>query len=183
MSDLGLLHYYLGLEVNQTEDGITIGQRAYASKILESAGLTGCNPCYIPMEPRLKLSKASSAPGVDPTAYRSIVGSLRYLVNTRPDLSFSVGYVSRFMESPTTEHLGAVKKVMRSNTLHFGCSYISRKGGQLVGFSDSDHAGDVDSRKSTSGTLFFLGQNAILAADADARVCHNFLNETCFPDY
>jgi hypothetical protein len=142
MSDLGLLHYYLGLEVNQTEDGITIGQRAYASKILESAGLTGCNPCYIPMEPRLKLSKASSAPGVDPTAYRSIVGSLRYLVNTCPDLAFSVGYVSRFMESPTTEHIGAVRKVLRyvAGTLDFGCSYIRRKGDQLVGFSDNDHA-------------------------------------------
>jgi hypothetical protein len=94
------------------------------------------------MEPRLKLSKASSAPGVDPTAYRSIVGSLRYLVNTRPDLAFSVGYVSRFMESPTTEHIGAVRKVLRyvAGTLDFGCSYIRRKGDQLVGFSDNDHA-------------------------------------------
>jgi len=98
MSDLGLLHYYLELEVNQSERGITLGQKAYTAKILENAGLIGCNPSYIPMEPRLKLSKASTAPGVDPTAYRSIVGSLRYLVNTRPDLAFSVGYVSRFME-------------------------------------------------------------------------------------
>lgn len=131
MSDLGLLHCYLGLEVNQTRDGITLGQRAYAAKILENAGLAGCNPSCIPMEPRLKLSKASTAPAVDPTAYRSIVGSLRYLVNTRPDLAFSVGYVSRFMEKPTTEHLAAVKKVLRyiAGTLDYCCYYTRKKEG------------------------------------------------------
>jgi hypothetical protein len=90
MSDLGLLHYYLGLEVNQSADGITLGQSAYAAKILQNTDLAGCSPSWIPMEPRLKLSKESTAPTIDPTAYRSIAGSLRYLVNTRPDLVFSV---------------------------------------------------------------------------------------------
>ena len=106
MSDLGLLHYYLGLEVSQSEEGITVCQSAYAAKILETASLTGCNPTCTPMEPRLNLSKLSTAPAVDPTLYRSIVGSLWSLVNSRPDLAFSVGYVSRFTEAPTTEHLG-----------------------------------------------------------------------------
>ena len=109
MSDLGLLHYYLGLEVAQTETGITVSQSAYATKILENAGMTGCNPSQVPMEPRLKLSKVSTASAVDPTVYRSIVGSLRYLVNSRPDLAYSVGYISRFMEAPTMEHMAAVK--------------------------------------------------------------------------
>jgi len=81
-------------------------QSAYAAKILETAGLNGCNPTCTPMEPRLNLSKLSTAPAVDPTLYRSIVGSLWSLVNSRPDLAFSVGYVSRFTEAPTTEHLG-----------------------------------------------------------------------------
>jgi hypothetical protein len=113
MSDLGLLHYYLGLEVTQTEEGITICQRAYAAKILESAGLTGCNPSDTPMESRLKLSKYSSAPAVDARKFENIVGALRYLVNSRPDLAYSVGYISRFMENPTTEHLVAVKRILR----------------------------------------------------------------------
>lgn len=82
MSDLGLLHYYLGLEVSQTAEGITLGQKGYAAKILQNAGLTECSPSLTPMEPRLKLSKDSTAPSVDATAYRSIVGSMRYLVNT-----------------------------------------------------------------------------------------------------
>lgn len=57
MSDLGLLHYYLGLEVTQSKDGITVCQSAYAAKILETTRLAGCNPSHTPMEPRLKLSK------------------------------------------------------------------------------------------------------------------------------
>jgi hypothetical protein len=116
------------------------------------------------MEPRFKLSKVSTAPATDATEYRSIVGTLRYLVHTRPDLAYSVGYVSRFMEAPTTEHLAAVKHILRyiAGTKSYGCRY-SRATGQetLIGFSDSDMAGDVDTRKSTTGVLYFLGRNLI----------------------
>jgi hypothetical protein len=62
------------------------------------------NPNHAPIEANLKLSKKSDAPSVDQTMYSSIVGSLRYLVNTRMDLAYSVGIVSRYMENPTTEH-------------------------------------------------------------------------------
>ena len=93
----------------QSEKGIAVSQRAYAAKILKEAGLSGCNPSNTPMEPRLKLSKSSSAPAVDSTQYRSIVGSLCYLVNSRPVLAYQVGYISRFMENPTTEHMTAVR--------------------------------------------------------------------------
>jgi hypothetical protein len=73
----------------------------------------GCNPCKIPMEAKMKLSKERTRPQVDATYYRSLVGSLRYLVNTRPDLSFSVGYVSRFMQEPHEDHLMVVKHILR----------------------------------------------------------------------
>jgi hypothetical protein len=72
-----------------------------------------CNPCKVPMELKLKLSKDSSSHLVDATIYRSVVESLRYLVNTRPDLAFSVGYLSRFMHVPHSEHLAAVKYILR----------------------------------------------------------------------
>ncbi|KAJ0960490.1 hypothetical protein J5N97_001649 [Dioscorea zingiberensis] len=165
MSDLGLLSYYLGIEVKQSALGVSLCQSGYAAKILEHSGMKGCNPCQTPMENRLKLSKKSEDPAVDATMYRSIVGSLRYLVNTRPDIAHAVGIVSRFMESPTTQHLTAVKHILRyvSGTLNFGC-YYEKMGNlepKLVGYSDSDLAGDVDDRRSTTGTVFFLGSSLI----------------------
>jgi hypothetical protein len=100
MSDLGLLHYYLSIEVKQSASGILFSQGAYAMKILESSDMTGCNSCHISMEARLKLSKQSTQPLVDATTYRSIVRSLRYLMNTRPNLAFAIVYVSHFLEEP-----------------------------------------------------------------------------------
>ena len=164
MSDLGLLSYYLGIEVRQGVDGIAISQYAYALKLLEKTGMEESNSCHVPMEPRFKLSKSSTAPATDATEYRSIVGSLRYLVHTRPDLTFSVGFISRFMEAPTEEHLSAVKRILRyiAGSTRLGCKFGRSNGApRLVGYSDSDLGGDVDSRKSTSGTLFFLGSSPI----------------------
>jgi hypothetical protein len=124
-----------------------------------------CNPCQIPMEPRLKLSKDSSNPSVDATEYRGVGGSLRYLLHTRPDLAFVVGYVSRFMEEPYTEHMATVKHIQRyiAGSIDLGLLYERREKEELVldGYSDSDPAGDVDSRKSTSGVIFFLCDSAI----------------------
>jgi hypothetical protein len=150
MSDLGLLSFYLGIEVHQGDSGIMLRQTAY--------GLTDCNPALTPMEERLKLSHDSTTEEVDATQYWRLVGSLRYLTHTRPDLAFSVGYVSQFMQRPTTEHQQAVKRIIRyvEGTLDDGL-YYSRCPGEahIVGYNDSDHAGDINTSKSTSGILFF----------------------------
>jgi hypothetical protein len=164
MSDLGRLSFYLGIEVHQSSTCITLKQAAYAANLVEKAGLTDCNPVHVPMEPRLKMSKESKNPAVDATLYRSIVGSLRYLVHTRPDITFAVGFVSRFMEAPTTEHWAAVKHLIRyiAGTLHFRCRY-ERVAGEprLIGYSDADYAGDIDDRRSTTGMVFLLRGSAI----------------------
>lgn len=151
MSDLGLLSYYLGMEVRQKPGDITICQRAYAEKIVELCGMKGCNPVDTPMEQHCKLLPGRPDLAKDVTKFRSIVGSLRYLVNTRPDLAYSVGMVSRFMESPT------------AGTSEYGCRYTCRSftNPKLLGFSDSDHGGDLEKRKSTSGVLFFLNGNVV----------------------
>jgi hypothetical protein len=165
MSDLCLLRYYLGIEVLQSSKGISLCQAAYAGKILERSGMANCNPCQAPMECRMKLSKESKEPIVDKTLYRSIMGSLRYLVNTRPDLSCAVGYVNRFLDEPHEDHLGAVKHILRyvAGTCNFGLWFEKGKKEQvvLVGFSDSTYAGDVDKRKSTLGIIFFLTNRRI----------------------
>ena len=163
MSDLGLLSYYLGIEVTQTRDSITLCQRNYAEKVLEVAGMDGCNACQTPMECRLKLKKDDEAKLVDASLYRTVIGSLRYLVHTRPDITHAVGIVSRFMEKPTVTHWTAVKQILRyvRGTLNYGCRYVRGGSGELLGYSDSDHAGDQGDRKSTSGNVFFLGENPI----------------------
>ncbi|XP_039818450.1 secreted RxLR effector protein 161-like [Panicum virgatum] len=98
---------------------------------------------------------------VDATEYRRLVGSLRYLVHTRPDLAFSVDYVSWFMQRPTAEHLQAVKRILRyvAGSLDYGLHYPRCPGAMhFIGYFDSDHAGDIDTSKSTSGSLFFIGR-------------------------
>jgi hypothetical protein len=104
MSDLGLLSYYLGMEVKQEKNHITICQKAYAAKIVEMCNMTRCNPVDTPMEQGVKLSTAKPGTELDATRYRSVIGSLRYLVNTRPDIAYAVGIASRFMEAPAKEH-------------------------------------------------------------------------------
>jgi hypothetical protein len=174
MSDLGALSYYLGIEVKQSDQGVWLCQNAYASKLLEKTGMKNCNPYAVPMETKLKLSKESDSPLVDATEYRSLIGSLRYLLHTRPELTFSVSYLSRFMESPRQEHMAAIKHILRyvAGTLDFGLFYPRGNGGDLgiLGYSDSDMAGDVDDTKSTSGMIFFLGDNPAAWSSQKQRV-------------
>ena len=164
MSDLGLLSYYLGIEVSQADGEITLCQRSYAAKIIEAAGLSSCNSCHTPMECRLKLTKNDDGTVFDATLYRSIIGSLRYLVNTRPDIAHAVGVGSRFMQKPSSAHWAAVKQILRyvRGTANYGCRYRAGSGkAVLLGYSDSDHAGDIGDRKSTGGHVFFLGENPV----------------------
>jgi hypothetical protein len=163
MSDLGLLSYYLGMEVKQKPGAITVCQSSYAKKIIEMCGTKGCNPVDTPMEQHVKLLPGKPESVSNATMYRSVVGSLRYLVNTRPDLAYSVGIVSRFMESPNAEHWSAIKRIVRyiAGTTDLGCKYVKGENSELLGYSDSDHAGDLEKRKSTTGIVFFLGQNLI----------------------
>jgi hypothetical protein len=109
MSDMGLLSYYLGIEVDQQQDFIAIKQSSYARKILKQFGMGDCNPTKIPMSPGSKLDEDKSGEPVNETEYRRMVGCLRYLLHTRPDLAFSVGMISRFMKRPTVQHLQATK--------------------------------------------------------------------------
>nr|GEX22551.1 ribonuclease H-like domain, reverse transcriptase, RNA-dependent DNA polymerase [Tanacetum cinerariifolium] len=110
MSDLGLLVYYLGIEVTQTGRVITIIQTGYINKILKETSMMESNDTKIQMDPGTKLVKAEDGNSVDATYYRSLIGSLRYLLHTRPDLSYSVGILSKFMQDPKDHHLKAVKQ-------------------------------------------------------------------------
>jgi hypothetical protein len=113
------------------------------------------------MEEKLKLSRDSTTEEVDATQYRRLVRSLRYLAHTRSDLTFSIGYVSRFMQRPTMEHQHAVKRIIRyvAGTLNHDLYYPRcPEEAHLVCYSNSDHASDIDTSKSTSGIFFFFGK-------------------------
>ncbi|KAG6430109.1 hypothetical protein SASPL_108170 [Salvia splendens] len=115
-----------------------------------------------PVECGVKLSKNDKGEKVDPTLYKNLVGSLRYLNCTRPDILYATGLVSHYMENPTTSHFKATKRILRylRGTIDYGLFYSHTNDYKLVGYSDSDWAGDNDDRKSTSGYVFYMGDTA-----------------------
>ncbi|KAK2442007.1 putative mitochondrial protein [Trifolium repens] len=163
MTDLGRMRYFLGVEVNQGSHGIFICQQKYIKDILSRFGMEMCNVVCSPIVPGNKLSKDSNGKCVDATYYKQIVGSLMYLLATRPDLAYSVCLIARFMERPTEDHLVAAKRILRylKGTANLGILYERGVKQALQGWTDSDYAGDVEDRKSTSGYVYTYGSSAI----------------------
>lgn len=163
MTDLGRMTCFLGVEVTQNADGIFIGQSKYAREVLERFGMDKSKPVSTPVATGNKLTKEGDGNEVDTTHYKQIVGNLMYLTATRPNLMYVVGLISRYVERPTEIHLQAAKRVMRylKGTINFGILYSSKGLGELLAYTASDYAGDLDDRKSTSGYVFLLGTSAI----------------------
>jgi Reverse transcriptase (RNA-dependent DNA polymerase) len=113
ITDLGLMSYFLGLEVRQENSGIFISQEAYAKEILKKFKMDECNPVNTPVESGMKLSRYDEGKTVDATLYRSLVESLRYLTCTRSDIAYGVGLVSRYMEEPKMTHWKVIKRILR----------------------------------------------------------------------
>ena len=163
MTDLGLLHYYLGVEVFQRPHHIFISHSKYAAEVLQRFCMQDCKPVLTPMEQNLKLSKFEGGEKVDSTTYRQLIGSLIYLTNTRPDLSYAVSILSRFMQEPRDSHWNAAKRVLRyiQGTKDFGLIYTKTKNIVLGGYSDADFAGTIDDQASTSGYLMNMGSATV----------------------
>jgi hypothetical protein len=161
MKDLGLMHYFLGLEVWQHKDEIFLSQGRYIIDILRRFGMMDCKFMSTPMTMNLKKLSDAAADSdlVDPTVYRLLVGSLMYLVNTRPNICFAVSALGQFMCESRQMHWVAAKHVLRylRGTIGYGLRYTSSSDLTLVSYSNSDWAGSVDDRKSTSGGCFSLG--------------------------
>nr|XP_016478508.1 PREDICTED: uncharacterized mitochondrial protein AtMg00810-like [Nicotiana tabacum] len=158
MIDLGLMSYFLGIEVSQLDNGIFISQKKYASDILKRFNMDKAKSIFTPLEEKLKLVRDGTGDLVDATYFRKLVGSLRYLTSTRPDITYRVGLISRFMETPRQSHLQAAKRILRyiQDTHTDGIFYLKTNDSSLVGFTDSDWAGDTIQRKSTSSYAFYL---------------------------
>ena len=163
MTDLGLMKYFLGIEVEQKHDGIFISQQKYATDVLKKFRMENCKPADTPIAFGTKLSKQDMGSAVNSTLYKQLVGSLIYLTATRPDIAFAASFISRFMESPTDSHWKVGKRILRyiAGTTTYGLWYTSSEDSVLTGHTDSDFAGSLDDRKSTSGYAFLFGKNLI----------------------
>lgn len=162
MKSLGEAHYFLGLEI-ENSGGYFVSQQRYAASILQRFRMRESNEVTTPMEPYPKLSKIEGKRLKDATIFRQIVGSLFYLTITRPDIAFSVGVVSQFMDQPCESHLVAAKRILRyiKGTQSYGLMYKESLAFSLSGFVDADWAGDVNDRRSTTGFCFTTGSTAV----------------------
>lgn len=166
VKDLGALSYFLGVEVNQSSQGIILSQRKYIKDLLTRTGMRNCKGTSTPMSPTepLKLVGGQPLSPEDATRYRSVVGVLQYLSLTRPDISFCVNRVCQFMSSPTLEHWMAVKRILRylTATIEMGLCITKSSSTLLSAFSDADWAGNPDDRRSTGGFAIFFWQKSHL---------------------
>ncbi|XP_066373174.1 uncharacterized mitochondrial protein AtMg00810-like [Miscanthus floridulus] len=165
LKDLGGLHYFLGIEVKRSSDGLVMSQQRYAIDVVKRANMWNCKPVDTPISTakKLNLTKGDSLGEVDSTMYRSVVGALQYLTLTIPDLSFAVNKVCQFLHSPTTVHWSVVKRILRyvKGTLTMGLKLQKSNSTLVSAFSDDDWAGCVDDRRSMGGFAVFFGPNLV----------------------
>nr|GEU78345.1 ribonuclease H-like domain-containing protein [Tanacetum cinerariifolium] len=164
--------FFKGIQINQSPRGIFINQAKYAQEILIKHGMTSCDSVGTPMATKHLDADLSGTP-VDQTKYHSMVKALMYLTASRPDIMHATCYCARYQAKPTEKHLTAVKRIFRclKDTIHMGLWYPKDIGFELTAFLDSDHAGCLDSRKSTSGGIQFLGGDKLVSWSSKKQDC------------
>ncbi|KAG8499662.1 hypothetical protein CXB51_006097 [Gossypium anomalum] len=164
LKDMGDLHYFLGVEVTRMPTGsLHLCQRKYISDILDRSGLANAKSVNTPMVSSSILSKSDGDFLSDPTDYRSLAGALQYVVLTRPDIAYAVNRVCQFMHAPTTEHLTALKRILRylRGTIDYGLIFRPSDRLSLVGYADANWGLDFDDRRSTTGYCIFFGHTPV----------------------
>ncbi|KAH9677665.1 retrovirus-related pol polyprotein from transposon RE1 [Citrus sinensis] len=162
LKDLGVLSYFLGIEVLYDADCMYLSQRKYIRDLLSKVEMTECKGIDTPMSTGSKLQKIVQGElGYyleDPTHYRSIVGGMQYLILTRPEIAFAVNKLSQYVAAPTLQHLMACKRVLRylKATQDYGLKFFREGSLTLTSFTDADWACDLDDRKSVGAYCIYL---------------------------
>jgi Reverse transcriptase (RNA-dependent DNA polymerase) len=129
VKDLGQLKYFLKIEVACGTEGIVLSERKYVLDLLKETGMLRCKPAVTPIEQKTRLGAEAGEP-VDREWYQRLVGRLIYLSHTRPDISFAVSVVSRYMHDPREYHMDAVYQILR---------YLKSAPGKGLIFQKNDH--------------------------------------------
>jgi hypothetical protein len=158
MKYLGLLHYFLGLEIWQRDGEIFVSQGKYAREILGKFHMEGYKPMDTPLLGSWRKEDATYGEVVDVIVYQQLVGLLMYLVNTRPDICYVVNQLSQVMVKPTKIFWKVGKHVLRylKGTSEYGLWYRKMNEVKLHGFMDTDWVGSPMDRKSISGGIFSI---------------------------
>ncbi|GKD32890.1 hypothetical protein Tco_1248399, partial [Tanacetum coccineum] len=121
------------------------------------------NPVDTPMVEKSKLDEDTQGKVIDPTHYHGMIGTLMYLIASRPDLTFAVCMCARYQKKPTEKHLHAVKRIFKNlrGTVNRGLWYPKDSFIALTAYADADHAGCQDTRRSTSGSMQLLGDRLV----------------------
>ena len=160
MSLLGVLNFFLGLQISQLDNGIFISHSKYIKEMLKKFIMEYCKPVSTPMIIDYKLSKDDESKEVDQRLYKSMIGILLYVAASRPDVMQVVGQVERFQTTPKEAHVLEVKRIFRylKGTTEFGLWYPKGNKLTLVCYTDADWEGNIDDGKSTSGEAFYFGE-------------------------
>nr|GEU63285.1 retrovirus-related Pol polyprotein from transposon TNT 1-94 [Tanacetum cinerariifolium] len=163
MSMMGKISFFLGLHISQSPRGIFINQSKYALESLKKYGFESCDLVDTPMVEKSKLDEDKEGKAVDLSHYRGMIGTLLYLIASRPDIEFAICMCAWYQARPTEKHLHAVKRIFRylRGTVNQGLWYLKDSLVALTAFADVDHAGCQDTCRRTSGSLQFLRERLI----------------------
>lgn len=159
IKDLGLLHYFLGLEVTYVPNGVMLSQHKFSIDLVKQSGIVPSKKIATPLPIHLKLQASNSPLYHDPQHYRSLVGKLNYLTHTRPDLSYAVQSLSQYMQNPTVDHYSVLLHTVTyvAHTLHHGILLQGSDLLQVHAYSDSNWGACIDTRR-LSHAMFIVWQ-------------------------
>lgn len=178
MVDKGDCKYFLGIEIKQTEEGISMNQEKFVGELLDTYQMSSCKNTYIPLNPGIKLDKCDECTDqckkIDGPTYQSLIGSLMYLaISTRPDIMHSVSKLAQFNSNPHEVHWNAAKHLLKylKFTKDFALFYKRERCKEFKGFVDADWGSDSWDRKSYSGFVFMMGDGSPISWESKKQSC------------